>query len=143
MKKLLAIFLALMLVLALAACGDEADEADTLEEDTPAAAEADMPEEDAAPTVSGDQASWSIYWYLCGSDLESQNGCATTDLSELMAVDLPENVNVVIETGGASAWQNEIVDASKLQRYLYNSEGLQLVDACRFPGLRQHELPRR
>ena len=71
---------------------------------------------------------WAVYWYLCGSDLESQNGCATADLSELLEVSLPENVTVVIQTGGASVWQNEIVDADKLQRYTYTSEGLELVD---------------
>ena len=41
---------------------------------------------------------------------------------------LPEDVNVVIETGGASVWQNDVVDAYKLQRWVYNSEGLQLID---------------
>ena len=46
----------------------------------------------------------------------------------MMEVELPENVNVVIETGGASVWQNDEVDPSKLQRWLYNSEGLQLLE---------------
>ena len=41
---------------------------------------------------------------------------------------LPENVNVVIQTGGANTWQNNLMDASKIQRWLFNSEGLQLVD---------------
>ena len=43
---------------------------------------------------------WAIYWYLCGSDLESEGGCATEDISELLDVELPDNVKVVIETGG-------------------------------------------
>ena len=29
-------------------------------------------------------------WYLCGSDLESNGGFATMDLSEMMEVELPE-----------------------------------------------------
>ena len=37
---------------------------------------------------------WAIYWYLCGSDLESNYGSATEDLSELMEAELPpETVN--------------------------------------------------
>lgn len=48
---------------------------------------------------SGD--SWVIYWYLCGSDLESNAAAATTDLQEMLQVTLPENVKVVIQTGGA------------------------------------------
>ena len=51
--------------------------------------------------VDASEESWAIYWYLCGSDLESDYGAATADLMELLEVDLPENVTVVIETGGA------------------------------------------
>ncbi len=71
---------------------------------------------------------WSIYWYLCGSDLETNYGCATNDLVELLQVELPENVNMVIQTGGADVWQNDVMDASKIQRWLYDSEGLFLMD---------------
>lgn len=35
---------------------------------------------------------------------------------------------MVIETGGSSEWQNDVVDADQLQRWLYSSEGLELVD---------------
>ena len=35
---------------------------------------------------------------------------------------------VVIQTGGAAVWQNEEMDPAKLQRWLYNSEGLQLLE---------------
>lgn len=70
---------------------------------------------------------WAIYWYLCGSDLESGGGCATEDLNELLQVDLPDNIKVVIETGGSSRWQNETVDPDYLERYVYSSEGLECV----------------
>ncbi len=99
-RRALALLLALAMTLSLISCSSEKDTDGT----------------------------WAVYWYLCGSDLESQNGCATADLSELLEVSLPENVTVVIQTGGASVWQNEIVDADKLQRYTYTSEGLELVD---------------
>lgn len=48
-----------------------------------------------------DGTTWAVYWYLCGSDLESGGGFASCDLFELMETDLPENVTVVIQTGGA------------------------------------------
>ena len=101
----MALLLALVMALSLTACGDEPL-------DAPGAADG----------------SWAVYWYLCGSDLESEGGFATSDLSELMEVELPENVTVVIETGGAAEWWNETVDTSVLQRYVYNSDGLALVD---------------
>lgn len=103
-KRLLALALAAALPLSLTACGEAGDSASAADD------------------------SWAVYWYLCGSDLESGGGYASGDLAELMEVELPENVNVVIETGGASEWQNDVVDASKLQRWVYNSEGLELVD---------------
>ena len=102
-------------------------------------------------TVWDDGSSWAVYWYLCGSDLESEGGFATGDLSELLEVELPENVTVVIQTGGAAQWQNDVVEADKLQRFVYNSEGLQLVDEqpsasmgdSGFPAVCQGELSRR
>ena len=111
MKKYLSLLLALALLPNLAACGSE----------------------DVSADDTGD-GSWAVYWYLCGSDLESQNGCATADLSEMLEVQLPENVNVVIETGGATAWQNEEMDPSKLQRWLYNSDGS--VKAASAPNIK-------
>ena len=73
------------------------------------------------------QNTWAIYWYLCGSDLETDGGFASIDLEELAQVDLPENISVVIQTGGAIEWQNGI-DADVSSRYLYNSDGFTLVD---------------
>lgn len=78
--------------------------------------------------VKADGGSWAVYWYLCGSDLESGGGCATGDLQELLEVELPENVNVIIETGGAYAWQNDSINPERIQRWVYNSEGFTLVD---------------
>ncbi len=71
---------------------------------------------------------WAMYWYLCGSDLETYGGAATADLDELFAVTLPPNVTVVIQTGGALEWQNHYVSANKTQRFVYDHNGLVLVD---------------
>jgi len=108
-------------MLSLVACGgdweDESDVDDTWAEGS----------SQKESSYSGDD-SWAIYWYLCGSDLESEDGAATEDLEEMMDVILPDNVTVVIQTGGASQWMNDIVDASVLQRYTYKGEELELVD---------------
>ena len=64
---------------------------------------------------------WTIMIYMCGADLESENGFATSDLDEIKKVsNQPSDVNVVIETGGANSWsntQNGCIDASKLSRF--------------------------
>ena len=113
-NKIFAFLLAMAMGLSLTACGGNE------------AADGSTP--DAAPAFHAGDGSWAVYWYLCGSDLETNGGFATTDLSEMMEVQLPENVNVVIQTGGAAVWQNDQMDPEKLQRWLYNSEGLQLIE---------------
>ena len=73
---------------------------------------------------------WAIYWYLCGSDLESENGAASTDLGEMLAADLPENVKVVIQTGGAAEWHSEDVDipADKIARFVFSDGEMEEVE---------------
>ena len=118
-KRLLALCLALAMALCLAACGGEDAEVDR----QPPSKEPDAPT--ANPEGDG---SWAVYWYLCGSDLESGGGFASTDLGEMMEAQLPENVTVVIQTGGSSVWHNDQMDPSKLQRWTYTSQGLSLVE---------------
>ena len=136
-KKLLTLFLALSMGLSLAACGEEETSGD-IEADM-FSTELNVPSSDTAVEPGADVASepesgapadgsWAVYWYLCGSDLESNGGFATIDLMEMMEVQLPENVNVIIQTGGAAVWQNDFVDPSKLQRWLFNSDGLQMLE---------------
>ncbi len=139
-KKWLSLLLTLTMGLSLAACGDEeafvgVSEYVSTSESEAAVSNTEMePQTDEtvldtpAADVTAAEGSWAVYWYLCGSDLESNHGCASIDMAEMMEVQLPENVNVVIQTGGAAVWQNEYVDPSKLQRWLYNSEGLQLLE---------------
>ena len=132
-KKVLSLVMAAAMVFSLTACDDEYEEDPVVNDDVETSSEessvADVPDDgEGAQDVAAGEGSWAIYWYLCGSDLESGGGFASGDLGELMEVQLPENVNVVIETGGSSEWQNDVIDASKLQRWVYNSEGLMLVD---------------
>ena len=88
--------------------------------------------EDSANDVTTRQYSaedtWAIYWYLCGSDLESDGGFATEDLDEMLQVTLPENVQIVVQTGGSYEWWNDVVDADAVNRFLYSGDELTLVD---------------
>ena len=82
-QRLLAVLLSLIMSLSLMAC---ADEEDVLVEDMQGT---EITERSKVQTEDG---SWAVYWYLCGSDLETNGGFATTDLEEMLQVDLPENV---------------------------------------------------
>lgn len=51
--------------------------------------------------------------YMCGADLESDNSFATADIKEMLSVSgQPDDVNIVIQTGGAKSWHYTGVDAS-------------------------------
>ncbi len=71
---------------------------------------------------------WSIYIYLCGSNLETKTGAAGKNLDELLAADIPENVNVIVETGGASKWRSHDIPDDALCRYAVKSGSLSLLE---------------
>ena len=121
MKKLVSILLAALMAAAiLSGCTSPA----AAPEET---APAQTPVE-AVEAAAAEPGTWAIYWYLCGTDLESGGGAATNDLNELLQVQLPENVKVIIETGGTETWHNELIDPSYIERFVYDSNGLAKVD---------------
>lgn len=138
--KIFAMLLIITLVMALTACGgeespQESSNATTEEsaqetskgitEQTPEITTEETSQETAQETSDTE---WAIYLYLCGSNLESEGGAATNDLVELFEAELPENVKFIIQTGGSSLWQNDMVSAEYIERYLYDSNGFELID---------------
>lgn len=100
-------------------------------------------------------AEWTILMYMCGSNLESDlanvttytdgydtyrwngMGLATLDIHEILtAGKKPNDVNIVIETGGATKWTNKKygkygdynISASKLQIHHVNSKSKLKLD---------------
>ena len=59
----------------------------------------------------------TILVFMCGADLESRSGMATKDIQEMLAADLGDNVNLIIYTGGARQWQNNVISSSTNQIY--------------------------
>ncbi len=59
----------------------------------------------------------TIMVYMCGTDLESRSGMATSDLQEMLNADLGDNVNLIVYTGGCKQWKNNVVSNSKNQIY--------------------------
>ena len=132
-KKITWFLVMLAAMLLLAGCGGSSNDGKTVDGSESSMngktrAEEEKTEETGEETAAADE-TWAVYWYLCGSDLESQYGAASMDLAELTSVELPENVTFVIQTGGANEWQNELMDASELGRYVYNKDGFAQVDS--------------
>lgn len=70
---------------------------------------------------------WAIYWYLCGSNLETEDGAASADLAELLSVRLPDNVTVVIQTGGSREWHSHGISPRHIGRYVYRGKSLERI----------------
>ena len=70
---------------------------------------------------------WTIFVYLCGSDLESQSAAATKDLNEMLSGCTSNNVRFVVETGGARRWRNTAMSPRKLGRYVVQNGRIQEV----------------
>ena len=67
--------------------------------------------------------------YMCGTDLESKNGMATSDLSEMAKADLGSNVNIIVYTGGCKKWKTSEISNSHNQIYKIENRGItRLVD---------------
>ena len=59
----------------------------------------------------------TILVYMCGTDLESQQGMATSDLKEMANATVGENVNLIVYTGGCSRWRNNVISSRYNQIY--------------------------
>ena len=72
---------------------------------------------------------WTLLVYICGSDLESGSGYASSDIAEMIKGNPGEDVTVVIQTGGASEWDNNMVKAGELGRYIIDDADLTLLES--------------
>lgn len=62
---------------------------------------------------------WTILMYISGSNLESDGGYATGDMAEILQLrnSQPDDVNIVMQTGGTTEWQRYGISASNVCRY--------------------------
>ncbi len=71
----------------------------------------------------------TVMVYLCGTDLESKSGMATADLEEMLNATLSDKINVIVETGGTSNWQNQLIKSNTNQRFRVKQGGLETLNA--------------
>ena len=58
---------------------------------------------------------WTVCIYMCGTDLETRGSCATLDILEMLAADIPDDVNVLVMTGGTKQWNPFEADKAAIE----------------------------
>lgn len=79
----------------------------------------------------------TILIYMCGADLESENQLATGDIQEILKVSgQPDDVNIVLETGGANSWASTYgISSTKLERYHVENKSLVRDDQLTYASM--------
>lgn len=90
-------------------------------------------EEDVVSSLDGNKTSenkgWSVFMYLCGTDLESdKNGAASSNIDEILQASLDSNIKYYIQTGGTNNWEDSRINPEKSQRFIVENGDLLLVD---------------
>ena len=79
----------------------------------------------------------TVLIYICGADLESENQLATGDIQEMLKISgQPDDVNVVIETGGAKSWASTYgISSTYLERYHIKNKSLVRDDQLTYASM--------
>lgn len=72
----------------------------------------------------------TVMIYMCGSNLESEGGCATADMGEIINSKIDTNKNnILICTGGASVWHNDFVSSDDIGIYRLNGTSFEKLES--------------
>lgn len=83
----------------------------------------------ATPTMS-------ILMYMCGTDLQSD---CVNDLYEMCAAEIPDNVTVVVQAGGASEWDDSRLRANRINRFTIADYDFSDVEVCAWQNMGAQE----
>lgn len=111
MKRIAGIIAALMTVLMLASCSSGKVVYEQMESNR---------------SVTGK--TWTVLVYMCGGAEETAFGTYSNKLSELMSVDYPENVKVLVQTGGSDKWHKKGIYSDYVQRFEMGKDTMYLSD---------------
>jgi len=85
---------------------------------------------DKFTTIKGDGTDQiTMMVYLCGTDLESKNGMASSDLAEMCKATLSDNLDIIVYTGGCTGWKTTAISNSKNQIYRIVNGGIERLES--------------
>ncbi len=71
----------------------------------------------------------TIMVYMCGTDLESRSGMASSDLQEMAAANISDNINIIVYTGGCNSWKINGISNEVNQIYQVQSGSLKRLES--------------
>ena len=66
------------------------------------------------PAARAQGTTTTVMMYMCGTDLQS---ACVQDMYEMASVDLPEEVTVVVQAGGAYSWDDSDLTGEAVNRF--------------------------
>ena len=66
------------------------------------------------PAAQAEEMTTTVMMYMCGTDLQS---ACVEDMYEMASVDLPEEVTVAVQAGGAFSWDDEDLTGEAINRF--------------------------
>ena len=77
----------------------------------------------------GSDGKWTVFVYLCGTELETEDGAATADMEEMQdATKYCSDLRFVVEAGGTIKWSNSLCEPKKSQRLLIEGGYTQVLE---------------
>ncbi len=65
----------------------------------------------------GRDGTWTVFVYMCGSDLEEEDSTGTFDMYEMIESSTSDNVRFVVQTGGCKKWHDFGISADNTERF--------------------------
>lgn len=84
------------------------------------------------PAACADTPTMTVLMYMCGTDLQSD---CVNDLYEMCAADIPDNVTVVVQAGGASQWDDSRLPANHINRFTIADYDFSDVEVCAWQSM--------
>lgn len=84
------------------------------------------------PAACADTPTMTVLMYMCGTDLQSD---CVNDLCEMCAADIPDNVTVVVQAGGASQWDDSRLRANHINRFTIADYDFSDVEVCAWQSM--------
>lgn len=75
------------------------------------------------------EGTWTIMYYLCGSDLESRAGFASDDMMDIANQATNPKIKMIAQTGGSKEWQNKGISSKNIERYELSNGKYTKVDS--------------